>query len=319
MKAISHFIRQFRCQLHQPGASTAVHSSSPAPQPRFPLRGAQPFLGPRWSQQAQAGSTCEGGLGLLLVGHHGQVAGNTAAQAGSAGSQLSLAAWATQALCLKPLGLAVPFSTGGHPAPPGSLSKPFCPLLSAPCGEGMALGLGLVAAAFSHTSLPRVPQQSRGAREHLGTQPSSWHPGISPGKCFVAPPCPQGAAGTRSRAGAAPGTWPGWHPRPGDTVTPRGWTISKCLHVQDMNQPGQECSSRAGTPGAAPEAARQRCQIPGGLEGRSRAAAAAWPRCHLQISPGHGKPLAWHAFPCLHGSVPPVPSRGIVAPSQGHA
>lgn len=57
-------------------------------------------------------------------------------------------------------------------------------------------------------------------------------------------------------------------------VTPRGWTISKCLHVQDMNQPGQERSSRSGTSGAARAARQRRCQIPGGLAGRAQAAAA---------------------------------------------
>lgn len=248
------------------------------------------------------------------------MAGNIAAQAGSAGSQLSLAAWATRVLCLKPLGLVVPFRPSGFSAPPGSLCpspcspSPFAPLLSAPRGEGMALGLGFAAAAFSHTSLPPgCPSRADG---HMGTWALSHAPGM-PGSHLGCVLCPCRVPREQQAHGAAPGTWPGWHPRPGDAVTPRGWTISKCLHVQDMNQPGQERSSRSGTPGAAPEAARA-APLPnsGRAGGRPGAAAAPLPppeQPRARQTPGLAC-ISLFARLCSPGA-----EHGTVAPGQGRA
>lgn len=304
MKAISHFIRQFRCWLRKPGASTAADTSAPVSQPQghSPWGSALPQATQHHADHSwQHGERNQRGLQgtrvprLLLVGHPAptRCLGTVQPAGWSARSQLSLAVLvnsrtipATTAL----LGLAVPFSPG---QPPCSRWVPLLRSFPAHCSPAAPVlpswhpavrgrvwvwepGLGASLAAVFLSRLPAawVPQQSQRAHRHLGTQPSSPRSRcLHLEMCFAAPHparshrrvprdrhAPQ-SRGERSLtchhpalrhvAGLAPCTL-------GTrlcAVTPHGWTLSKCLHVQDMNQPGRECSSRSWTTRAARQAA----------------------------------------------------------------
>lgn len=138
--------------------------------------------------------------------------------------------------------------------------------------------------AFSHTSLsPGVPQHSRWAQAHLGTQ----HPPAILG-CVL---CPQGAAaaGRQSRAEQSQSSpIPGWHQPLGDTAvrchTPR------VDNIQMPARPGYE-SARTGAQQPLSSAG---AKFPTGWRDGHRRHRLC---CHLHTSPGHGEPLAWHSFP----------------------
>lgn len=265
MKAISHFIRQFRCQLHQPGASAAAHTSPPAPQPqvRSPWGSALPraTLVPVGTRGAS-----EGARGPLAPAH-GQVAGNSAAQAGCARSQLSLAAGELELRAQSHSGWLCPSAQGSHPAPPGSPLLPFPTLSrSAPRGEGTGPGLGAWAwgspgsCFFSQLSAAGVPQQSQRAHGHLGTQPASCHPGVSTWDVLRGPAVSPGSSSHAELPRPAPGTRPGWHPVP--------WGHSRALshprvdNVQMPARPGYE-SARTGVQ----QPLRDNRSCPGGCSG----------------------------------------------------
>lgn len=281
MKAISHFIRQFRCQLHQPGASAAAHTSPP--------KGlAQPFLGPRCSRRAHGGGR---GLGLLLLGHlalhmeHRSTGWlcSQPAQPGSVGNSVPKATRAGRALQPRTATLLLLRSWAAPPAP---LSDLFPPPFLHPVVRGWLwywqLGLGLSWQLLFLT--PPCPQHSRWAHGHLGT--SSCHPGM----CFVSPGSSSRAEPSRSRP------VPGWHPRPGDTAvrchTPR------VDNIQMPARPGYESARTGENPArtGAQQPLWDKRSCPGGAGAKFP---AGWRadhgqqrlRCHLQSNPGHGKPL----------------------------
>lgn len=357
MKAISHFIRQFRCWLHKPGASTAADTSAPVSQPQ----GDSPWglALPQATQHHADHGWQRNQRGLqgtrvprLRAASCGPPCSHTRAgawepcsrQAGSAGSQLSLAVVvnsSTMPAITAPLGLAVPFSPG---QPPCSCWVPLLPSFAARCSPAApllpswhpavrgrvwvwepGLGASLAAAFLSRLPAAWVPQQSQRAHRHLGTQPSSPrsrclhlemclaapHPARSHRRVPRDRHAPQSGRersltcrhpALRHVAGLAPCTL-------GTrlcAVTPHGWTLSKCLHVQDMNQPGRECSSRSWTTRAARQAAPAArlcwCQTSCGPAGRLWSAAPARLHCHLANQPRAWRdpglarislPLAW--------------------------
>lgn len=188
MKAISHFIRQFRCRLREPGASTAVHTSarvlplsvglSPAPghaAPPSSRLAAQP-AGPAWA----AGGQCARAAGCFswatLLPDMGGHLGTAEPPAGSARSQRSLAVVvnsSTTAASTAPLG-------AGHALQPRAAGCPPLPSFPAHCSPAAprlpfwhsavrgwalvwepSLGAALAAAFLSCLPTTGVPRQSQ--------------------------------------------------------------------------------------------------------------------------------------------------------------
>lgn len=223
MKAISHFIRQFRCQLHQPGASAAAHTSPPAQ------------LSPSSGHAGTRGDSEGGrGLGLLLMG---QLALTWAVSpcsrrwqghCSSARSQLSLAACG--APCLKPLGLAK--TTRALEPSAGTCSSwlpspPFFPLLL----QAWGLRGSSLFSPDGHTDTWALSHPPAMPGCHLGRVPREQSRAERSRSCPV--PLPAPAPWGHGRALSQPAG--GQHP--------------KCLHVQDMNQGGQERRDKRSWPG----------------------------------------------------------------------
>lgn len=340
MKAISHFIRQFRCWLRKPGASTAADTSAPVSQPQghslwgsalpramqhdadhgwqHGKRNQRGLQGTRVARLRAA--SCGPPCSHMAPGNRaaGRLVCSEPAQPGSVGELKHHACNRSSAgagCVLQPR--AATLLLLGSPAPllPCPL-QPCCTRTSPrhPAVRGRVwvwepgLGASLAAAFLSRLPAAWVPQQSQWAHRHLGTQPSSPRSRcLHLEMCFAAPHparshcrvprdrhAPQ-SRGERSLtchhpalrhvAGLAPCTL-------GTrlcAVTPHGWTLSKYLHVQDMNQPGRECSSRSWTTRAARQAAPAArlcwCQTSCGSAGRLQSAAPARLHCHLADQP----------------------------------
>lgn len=249
MKAISHFIRQFRCQLHQPAASAAAHASPPAPQPQAGSPGGSALppgtrgwpgarAAPRGPPCPWAGGREHCSMGWLC---------SAPAQPGSVGNSSSVPK-ATRAGCaLQPRAATLLL-----------LAPSF--LFSLSRGERMGLrlepGLGAsVAAAFPHTSLP--PAQAMGTRAPghsailLPSRDLSWD-------VFCGPAASPGSGSHAEQSRSCP--VPGWHPHLGDTAvrchTPR------VDNIQMPAAPGYE-SARTG----AQQPLRDKGSCPGGCSG----------------------------------------------------
>lgn len=245
------------------------------------------------------------------------------------------------------LGWLCPSAWGSNPAPAGSPPLPSFPAHCSPAAplfpswhptvrgwvQVWEPGLG---ASLAAAGIPAEPAGSS-TPGHVAIFPAlqvspSGDALCSSPPCLGPLPCPWGQArqgerrlschhpALRHAAGLVP-CMPGTRPC---AVTPRGWTLSKCLHVQDMNQPGQEHSSHSWTTQAAWQAALAaglyQCQTLAGRQAACRQQCLPGSAATSQISPGHGKTPAWHVFPSpLHSPAPVVLSYNTAAPSQGNA
>jgi len=308
MKAISHFIRQFRCRLRKLGASTAALTSAPVSSPAAALRGAQPCLRPcstvligaggmaagaGWAARGQGAGAGGCSAWATLLPRTGRRLGTAQPQAGSAVSQLSLAAAVNRAPCLQPqlrsAWLCCSFSpwqplrgwdplTALLPSAPQSCCTPAP--LPAPCAERTGPGLGARAGGFPASCFPAMPPCGPGAPAEPAGTSAPGHAAVlraiqaspsgdtlrSSPPCAWPLPCPRGTAcpaGQGSAEAELPRPraracgWAGaWHSGTQlCAVRHHECTLSQHRHIQDMSQPRQERSSGSWTSRAAWQAA----------------------------------------------------------------
>lgn len=233
MKAISHFIRQFRCQLHQPAASAAARTSPPAPQPRagspggsaLPRATLLPPATRGWpgARAAPCGAPCPWAGGREHCSTGWLCSGP--AQPGGVGNSSSVpkaprAGCALQARAA-PLLLLAP-----------SFLSPLS--LSAPRGEGLGLrlelGLGaFVAAVFSHISLTTA--------QAMGTRTPGHSAVLLPSRDLTCVLWPRRVPRERQPRRAEPEL-----PRPG--LAPAPWGHGRALSHPAGGQYPHACTSR---------------------------------------------------------------------------
>lgn len=235
MKAISHFIRQFRCQLHQPAASAAAHASPPAPQtqagspggsalPRATLLppGTRGWPGaraaPRGPPCPWAGVREHCSTGWLCSGP---------AQPGSVGNSSSVPKATQAGRALQPRAATLLLL---------ARSFLFPPSLSAPCGEGMDLRLGAWAWGFRGSCFfSHLPDPNTGDGH---TDPWALsHPPAIPGSHLGCVLWPRRVPGERQPRRAEPEL-----PCPG--LAPAPWGHGRVLSHPACGQYPNACMSR---------------------------------------------------------------------------